>query len=153
MKKLTALLLAVMMVMALCACGGSDDSSAAEDAAEIAAEPAAEPDAAAPGSETADAAEEPAAGEASGEPSGEPSGEMDVESYMPDEGDYAKDFEGYRQYCRDGYLADAFHPAELEEETLAEIDGATEDNYTECTNWTNIIDLGVVLSYEDFLAY
>ncbi len=48
MKKILALLLAMMMVFALCACGGGDKAEAEEPAAP-ANEPAAAPDAAAPG--------------------------------------------------------------------------------------------------------
>lgn len=138
MKRILALLLTMVMAFALCACGSKTEEPAAAPAA---APDAAAPDAAAPAA--------PAEGGASGEASEPPQ----VQSYMPDQGSYSKDFEGYRQYSKDGYLADPFHPAELEAETLAEMDGATEDNYTSCTNWSNIIGLGVILSYEDFLAY
>jgi hypothetical protein len=49
MKKIFALLLAMAMVFALCACGGSDDSAAATETTEVAeAAPAAEAEAAAP---------------------------------------------------------------------------------------------------------
>lgn len=48
MKKLIALLLALVMVFALCACGGGKTEEPAEAPAEAPAEPAAEPDAAAP---------------------------------------------------------------------------------------------------------
>ena len=81
MKKLIALLLAVVMVFALAACGGSNEAPAAEEpAAEAPAAPAAEPDAAvpeAPAAEPEAPAAEPA-GDASGEmgASGEPSGEI-----------------------------------------------------------------------------
>lgn len=145
MKRIIAMLLAVMMVLALCACGSKAEEPAPEAAAPAA--PAAEPDAATP--------EAPAAPDAApaGDASGEASEKPEVQSYMPDQGNYSKDFEGYRQYSKDGYLADPFHPAELEAETIGEMEGATEDNYTQCTNWMNIIDLGVILSYEDFLAY
>ncbi len=149
MKRIIAMLLAVMMVLALCACGSKAEEPAPEAAAPAA--PAAEPDAAAP--EAPAAPDAAPAGAASGEPSGEASEKPEVQSYMPDQGNYSKDFEGYRQYSKDGYRADPFHPAELEAETIGEMEGATEDNYTECTNWKNIIDLGVILSYEDFLAY
>ena len=73
MKKILALLLALTMFAALCACGAKPAEAPAPDS-----EPAAEAEApaeAAPEAEPAEEAEEPANEEPTGEPSGEPSGE------------------------------------------------------------------------------
>lgn len=85
MKKILALLLAVVMVLAMAACGSKSDDAAAPaaeapaaaPAAEAPAAPAAEAPAAAPAAEAPAA---PPAGEASGEPSGEASGDPDAEA-------------------------------------------------------------------------
>ncbi len=66
MKKLISLLLALVMLLALCACGEVEVSVQTEEPAETTAEAA---------METAEPAAEAAAGDASGEPSGEASSE------------------------------------------------------------------------------
>lgn len=147
MKKIVALLLAMMMVLALCACGAKKEAPAevapAAPAAAPAA-PAAAPDAAAPGAAPA----APAEGEASGEASGEiPAPEF----YAPTDA-YAKDFEGYRQYVIDAFATDPGAPADLKESYNASFEAMTEDTMAD-TSVANLIDLGLIVSYEDFLAY
>ena len=68
MKKILALLLAAMMVVALCACGGSSDSAAEAPAEEAAAPAEAAPEAPAEAAPAAPAQEAPASDEPSQEP-------------------------------------------------------------------------------------
>lgn len=149
MKKTIAIVLAVMMMACVfCACGSEEEPAA--PAAEAA--PAAAPEAEAPVADAAAPAGEAPAGEASGEPSGEASGEpMEVEFFEPTDA-YSRDFEGFRQYCIDGFLADQFHPEELEESTLAEFNAMTEDDYMNGDRYVALTDLGVLCTYEEFLA-
>ncbi len=155
MKKLIALLLAMMMVMSLCACGGSDDAEETEEAVAAVEETVADEaevataDAEAPAEteELPDDVDASASGEASAD-----AADMDVEFYEPTSA-YSKDFEGYRQYCIDGFLADQFHPDELEESTVEEFENMTEDDYESGDRYTSLTDLGVLLTYEEFLAY
>lgn len=135
MKKIVALLLAMMMVFALCACGGGDK---ADNAAAAPAAPAAAPDAAAP------------AAPAEGEPSGEPSGEPPAPDFYEPTDAYAKDFEGYRQYVIDAFATDPGAPEELKESYNAEFNAMTDDTGTTVQA---LIDLGLICSYEDFLNY
>jgi hypothetical protein len=149
MKKTIALILATMMMLSLCAaCGGGGS-----DTTETATEPAAQAQAAAPAAEAAAPAEAAAAPEApaEGEPSGEPSGEAapTPDFYAPTDA-YAKDFEGYRQYCIDAFATDPGAPEELKEQYNAEFAAMTDDTGTTVQA---LIDLGLICSYEDFLNY
>ena len=149
MKKIVALLLAMMMVLALCACGAKEEAPA-EVAPAAPAAPAAAPDAAAPGAAPAAPAEAPA--EAAGEASGEASGEIPApEFYAPTEA-YAKDFEGYRQYVIDAFATDPGAPEDLKASYNASFEAMTEDTMAD-TSVANLVDLGLIVSYEDFLAY
>jgi hypothetical protein len=149
MKKTFALAMATALLCLCAACGGGSDTATAETAAEPvtqaeAAAPAAE--AAAP-VEAATAPEAPAEGEASGEPSGEAAPTPDF--YEPTDA-YAKDFEGYRQYCIDAFATDPGAPEELKEQYNAEFAAMTDDTGTTVQA---LIDLGLICSYQDFLAY
>jgi hypothetical protein len=142
MKKTIAFILATMMMLSLCAaCGGGSDTT------ETATEPAAQAEAAAPAAEAAAAPEAPAEGAASGEPSGEAAPTPDF--YAPTDA-YAKDFEGYRQYCIDAFATDPGAPEELKEQYNAEFAAMTDDTGTTVQA---LIDLGLICSYEDFLNY
>ena len=141
MKKIVALLLTMLMVLSLCACGAKEEASAPEAAPAAPAAPAAAPDAAAP-VEAAPAA--PAEGEASGEIPA-------PDFYAPTEA-YAKDFEGYRQYVIDAFATDPGAPADLKESYNASFEAMTEETMAD-TSVANLIDLGLIVSYEDFLAY
>lgn len=137
MKKI-ALLLALVMLLCLCAaCGDkAEEAAAPAAAAAAAAAPAAAP------------AEAPA-GEASGEPSGNP---PEVQ-YFPSAGtDYARDFEGYRQYCLDAFANDQFAPEDVKTATKAEFEAMTEDSFQSGERWTALVGLGVFDDYETFLA-
>ncbi len=148
MKKIALLLLAMLMVLSLCACGAKEEAPATEAAPAAPAAPAAAPDAAAPVAAAPAAPAAPAEGEASGEPSGEiPAPEF----YAPTEA-YSKDFEGYRQYVIDAFATDPGAPAELKESYNASFEAMTEDTMAD-TSVTNLIDLGLICSYEEFLAY
>ena len=132
MKKLIALLLAVMMVMALCACGGGSKEEAA---------PAADTEAAAPAA-AADAA--PAAeGEASEEPTGEPVAEL-----FPADG-YSKDLEGYKQYAIDALRSDEHAPADIIETSVAAIEAVTDGNDD---SFSMMINQGRIMTYDEFIA-
>lgn len=129
MKKLIALLLAVMMVAALCACGGSSESAA--PAADTAAAPA------------APAAEGATIGEPSEEPTGEPVAEL-----FPADG-YAKDLEGYKEYVIAALESDEHAPPEIVESTIEAINAATDGNDA---TFDMMIRQGRILSYEDFIG-
>lgn len=132
MKKTLALILALMMVLCLCACGDK-----AEETTEAPAAPA------------APAGEAPAA-PAEGEGSGEMSGEPQVKELFPADG-YEKTFDGYKSYVSDALVNDGGSPF-LEEE-LAAIAGTTEADFDPTANpWAMQVEFGLVLSYEDFLA-
>lgn len=136
MKKTLALVLALMMMLALVACGGGAEEAAAP--AEAAAAPAVE--AAAP----AEAAPEaPAAGEPSEEPTGEPVAEL-----FPADG-YAKDFEGYKAYAIDALKSDEHAPAEVVDMTVAAIEAAAD---VSSADFDMLISQGRILSYEEFIG-
>ena len=144
MKKIVALLLAMMMVLALCACGAKEEAPAEVAPAAVAeAAPAAEPDAAAPGAAPAEAAA-PAEGEASGEIPA-------PDFYAPTDA-YSKDFEGYRQYVIDAFATDPGAPEDLKASYNASFEAMTEDTMGD-TSVANLVDLGLIVSYEEFLAY
>ncbi len=127
------------MLLTLCmACGAKEETAPAEIAPAVA--PA---DAAAPGAAAAE-------GEASGEPSGEASGEIPAPEFYEPTADYAKDFEGYRQYVIDAFATDPGAPEELKEAYNAEFAVMTDD---QGTTVLALVDLGLICSYEDFLAY
>ena len=167
MKKSLALLLALTMIMALAACGGSSatetaaapaEAPAAEAAAPAApAEAAAAPDAAAPAAN----AEVPAAPDAaptydaSGEPSGAPSGDPPAGTHpdaelMEPTADYSKDLAGYKAYAIDALQTDPNAPAVSVPEMIANIEAATDPSDDA---FRKLSDPGRILTYEDFLAF
>ena len=133
MKKTLALVLALMMMLAMVACGGNDAP----------AEAPAEAPAAAPAAPAAEAPAAPAAGEPSEEPTGEPVAEL-----YPADG-YSKDLDGYKAYAIDALKSDEHAPAEVVDMTVAAIEAATDGN---ATDFDMMINQGRILSYEDFLA-
>ena len=134
MKKTLALLLALVMILAVCAaCGSKEEAApAAAEAAPAAAEAAAP---AAP----ADAA----IGEPSEEPTGEPVAEL-----FPADG-YAKDLEGYKQYVIDALESDEHAPPEIIESTVAAIAEITDGNDA---TFDMMISQGRILSYDEFVG-
>ncbi len=142
MKKTLALLLAVMMLVCLCAACG-DKAETTDETATTAAAPAEAP--AAPAAE----GETPAVA-ADGEASADMSGEPQTKDLFPADG-YDKTFDGYKSYVSDALKSDGGSPF-LEDE-LAAIDAATETDYDPTSNpWAMQIEFGLILSYEDFLA-
>ena len=137
MKKLIALLLAMMMVFALCACGGGDKA----DAPAAPAAPAA--DGAAPAG-APEGAVAPPEGEASEEPSGEPVAEL-----YPTDG-YSKDFEGYKQYVVDALKSDEHAPPEIVDMTVAAIGELTEAD-ADSDTFGMMIHQGRIVSYDEFV--
>ncbi len=130
MKKILALVLAMLMVLALCACGAKEEAPA-----EVA--PAAAPAAA------------PAEGEAApaeGAPSGEPTGEPVAELYPAD--GYAKDLDGYKAYAIDALKSDPNAPAEIVDMTVAAIEAATDGT---AADFDMMINQGRILSYDEFI--
>lgn len=135
MKRTIAVFLALVMMLALCAaCGAKEDAAPAEVAP--AAAPAAPAEAAAP--------VEPVEGEASGE--------IPAPDFYEPTDAYAKDFEGYRQYVIDAFATDPGAPADLKEAYNASFEMMTEETMGD-TSVANLIDLGLIVSYEDFLNY
>lgn len=140
MKRTITALLVLMMMLSLCAaCGAKQEAAAPAAPAAPAAAPVEE---AAP----AGAAVE---GDASAEASGEASAAPTPEFYEPTSA-YAKDFEGYRQYCIDAFATDPGAPEELKEAYNAEFAAMTDDSGTTVQA---LIGLGLICSYEDFLNY
>ena len=139
MKKILALLLAMMMVLALCACGAKEEAAPAEVAAAApAAAEAAAPEAAAP----AEGEAAPAEGTASGEPTGEPVAELF------DAAGYAKDFEGYKAYAIDALKSDPNAPADIVDMTVAAIEAAADET---AADFDMLISQGRILSYDEFV--
>lgn len=139
MKKTLALLLALVMVLALCACGSKEETPAAEAAA-----PAAE--AAAPAAEAAAPAEPAVAGvegEASGEGTGEP---QSFELF--DASGYDKTFDGYKQYLIDAINATG-GPADILAGDIANIEAMTEDTYAD-TTISMYLEFGLVVTWPEF---
>ena len=141
MKRIVALLLAMMMLMSICAACGSKDDSA--DAPAAPAAPAAAPDAAAPDAAAPEAPPE-------GEPSGDPSENPPTPDFYEPTDAYSKDFEGYRQYVIDAFASDPGAPEDLKEAYNAEFKVMEDDTGTTVQA---LIGLGLICSYEDFLAY
>jgi uncharacterized lipoprotein NlpE involved in copper resistance len=151
MKKILALLLAMMMVFALCACGGSDDAAETETTTEAAVEAAAEPaaEAAEAAEPAAEAAEAPAGEAVEGDGSGESSQEQTLELF--DSTGYDKTFEGYIQWVRDALQSQDGNP-NLESD-LATLDTVTEDTYDpDSMPFSMQIQFGLITSYEDFIG-
>ena len=132
MKKTLALLLAVMMLVCLCAaCGDKAETTETTTAA-------------------APAEGEAPAVAADGEASADMSGEPQTKDLFPADG-YEKTFDGYNSYVSDALKNDGGSPF-LEDE-LAAIDATTEADYDPTANpWAMQIEFGLILSYEDFLA-
>ncbi len=102
MKKIFALLLAVLMVVALCACGSKEEAPVAE-AAPAAEAPAAAPEAAAPAVEGAASGEPGASGESSGAMTGM-TVDLSVNAVIPTAvapETYTADAAGWQQYMLD----------------------------------------------------
>ena len=142
MKKTLALLLALVMVLALCA-GCGDKGEAETPAAEA---PAAEAHAAEAPAAEAPAAEAPA-GDASGEPSEEPTGEPVAELFPAD--GYNKDLEGYKAYAIDALKQDEHAPAEIVETTITAIEAVTDGNDE---TFAMLVNQGLILSYDEFVG-
>lgn len=132
MKKTLALLLAMMMVLALCAgCGAKEEAAPAAEA------PAAE----------APAAEAPAAPAAEGEPSEEPTGEPVAELFPAD--GYNKDLDGYKAYASDALKQDEHAPAEIVDTTIASIEAAADGNDDA---FAMLVNQGLILPYDEFVG-
>ena len=129
MKKILALVLAMLMVLALCACGAKEEAPA-----EVA--PAAAPAAPAEGEAA------PAEGAPSGEPTGEPVAEL-----FPADG-YSKDLDGYKAYAIDALKSDEHAPAEVVDMTVAAIEAATDGT---AADFDMMINQGRILSYDEFI--
>lgn len=138
MKRTLALVLVIVMTMCLLSACGSKEETAASPAEAPAAAPAEAP--AAP------------AGDAAGEASGEASAPPEVQYYPSAGTDYARDFEGYRQYCMDAFANDTFAPDDVKAATNAEFEAMTEDNFQSGERWTALVGLGVFDDYDTFLA-
>ncbi|MGM9613994.1 MAG: hypothetical protein ACI3W7_00515 [Oscillospiraceae bacterium] len=132
MKKTLALLLAMVMVLALCAgCGSKEEAAPAAEA------PAAE----------APAAEAPAAPADAGEPSEEPTGEPVAELFPAD--GYNKDLDGYKAYATDALKQDEHAPAEIVDTTIASIEAATDGNDDA---FSMLVNQGLILPYDEFVG-
>ena len=109
MKKILALLLAMMMVLALCACGAKEEAPAEAPAAAPAAAPAEAP---------VDAVE------------GEPSSGEPQSFELFDASGYDKTFDGYKQYLIDA-INSTGGPPDILAGDVATIEALTEDTYAD----------------------
>jgi hypothetical protein len=134
MKKFVALMLAMMMVFALCACGGSDD----------AAETTATTEAAAP-ADAPEGAVAPPEGADLGDPTGEP-----VAQLVEPDASYSKDLDGYKAYVIDALKSDEHAPADIVETSIENINAATDGNDDA---FEMMLSQGLILSYDEFIAY
>lgn len=156
MKKILALLLAIVMVMALAACGGGSaeepvaapaEAVVPDAVAPVEAEVPAEPEA--PVEEVGDASGE--MGEASGAPSGDPpAGTNPPAELMEPTDDYTKDLDGYKAYALDALATDANAPAASVAEMAANIEAAVS---ADDDAFGKLIEPGRILNYEEFLAF
>ena len=133
MKKILALLLALVMIMALCAACGSKTEEPAPAAAPAADEAPAD---------APEGAVAPPEGAELGEPTGEPVAEL-----FPADG-YSKDFEGYKQYAIDALQQDEHAPPEIVETTIESINAAADGNDEA---FSMLINQGLILSYDEFV--
>ena len=147
MKKILALLLAVVIIMALSACGGGSDKEAAAPAPEAPAAAPADnaPPADAPAPPAGDASDE--MGEASGEFTGDPP--EPPELAVPTEA-HTRDFEGYKQYAIEALNNDPNVPAGAREEIQAGLEAATDPG---AEDFGKLTDAGLIMTYDDFLAF
>lgn len=130
MKKILALVLAMMMLFALCACGGGEE--AAPEA----------PAAPAEGEAVPEGAVAPPEGTELGEPTGEPIAELF------DASGYSKDLEGYKAYAIDALKSDPSAPPDIVDMTVAAIEAATDGN---AADFEMMINQGRILSYDEFI--
>lgn len=147
MKKTLALLLALVMVVAVAACGADpveEPAAASEAAAPVAAAPAPAGDASGePSSE--------ASGEASGAPSGEPpAGTHPDSELMEPTAAYSKDLDGYKAYAIDALKTDPLAQAATMDAMIANIEAAADPSDDA---FRKLSDPGRILVYEDFLNY
>ncbi len=130
MKKIIALVLALMMVLALCACGSKEEAPAEAPAAAPAGEAAAPVDG--------------VGGEASEEGSQEQSFDL-----FPTDG-YDKTFDGYKQWLTDA-INSTDGPPDIKAQDLANIEAMTEAEDTSATTMSMYIGWGLVTDYQTFL--
>lgn len=130
MKRIIALLLALMMVLALCACGGKEEAPEA---------PAAPPAGEAPAA--------PPAGE--GEGSGEPSGGMEQDFELFAKDGYTKDFDGYKKWVVDA-INSTEGPPDIKANDVATVEAMTEETYN-TDSLGMYIGWGLITDYETFL--
>ncbi|MCD7748680.1 MAG: hypothetical protein LUH42_01360 [Oscillospiraceae bacterium] len=90
-------------------------------------------------------AEQQGSGEAS---SGEASGEGGGATLVEPDASYSKDFDGYLQYVKDAFASDTMAPDDMKETTNAGLEAAVDENDDTIAM---LIDIGLVVSYEDFL--
>ena len=129
MKKILALVLAMLMVLALCACGAKEEAPA-----EVAPEAATEA--------VPEGAVAPPEGTELGEPTGEPVAEL-----FPADG-YSKDLDGYKAYAIDALKSDEHAPAEVVDMTVTAIEAVTDGN---AEDFDMLISQGRILSYDEFI--
>ena len=140
MKKILALLLAVMMVLALCACGDAEETPApAEEAAPAVDAAPAVADAAAPAVEGAASGEPAVEGAASGEPAA-----ADTAA--------AGDLEAYKAYCLVYVQAGA--PTEEQRATaVAAIEACTTVEEVESSTYLYpMFSYEMIMTYADWVA-
>ncbi len=134
MKRFIALALALLMVLALCACGGKEETPAAE---------------AAPAAPAAPAEGEAAPPAAGGEASGEATGEAQSFELFPMDG-YDKTFEGYKQWAI-AAINSTDGPPDIKAQDVANIEAMTEAEDTSATTLSMYIGWGLVTDYQTFL--
>ncbi|MCD8088905.1 MAG: hypothetical protein LUE22_10075 [Oscillospiraceae bacterium] len=91
-------------------------------------------------------ADQQASGESS---SGEASGEGGGATLVEPDASYSKDFDGYLQYVKDAFASDTMAPDDMKETTNAGLEDAVDENDETIAM---LVEMGLVVSYEDFLA-
>ena len=149
MKKILALLLAMLMVLSLCACGAKEETTTEAPAEAPAAEAAA-----------AEAPVAPPEGEASGEPSGEPPADVPVAAAQTNEAhggtagatsedDYKAYLKAWLDYEQsvNSTMAD-----EMKAEFVAAIDAGTLDVFPADMLFNGMLVTGAAMTYDEFVA-
>lgn len=150
MKKILVLLLAMTMVFALCACGGSSgDTAAAPDSAAAPAAPA----------EGGNPPAQPE-GEASGEPSGEPPADVPQSSAMANEAHGgtpgATSEADYQAYLKAWLAYEQSVNSTMSDENVAEfislIDAGNYTDFPAEMLFSGMLVTGSAMTYDEFVA-
>ena len=146
MKKIIALLLAVLMLAALCACGSKEEAAAPAAAEAPAAAPA------------GDAPAAPPEGEASGEPTGEPPADVPASGSVENEahGTASADEAGYKEYLHAWLDYERTVNSTMTDDMKAEfeacIDAGDFTTFPADMLFNGMLTSGAAMTYDEFVA-